>query len=206
MIPRAGAPPVLVDVWPNSADLNQVLYDPALYAAADYVVTSEAVRGRYEADPRRYAAQVSLYRWLDSHAVREAGFRSGAGVTGPGIVVYRLPEAERRALRAEGTGLDPLWWARYVPMSARAELDRVLAPGVEDRGALRDSLGNPAPWVGALGNVFMQQFAPFAFAMSAHLAELSRPREAREFAAAILAIEPDHAPARAIFDAMGRRE
>ena len=43
-----------VDVWPNSSDLNQVFYDPVLYQDVQFVVTSAAVRGRYEADRARY--------------------------------------------------------------------------------------------------------------------------------------------------------
>lgn len=46
-------PPVEVPIFPHVADMNQLYYDPRLFAQADYVLTSSAVRGRFEADPAR---------------------------------------------------------------------------------------------------------------------------------------------------------
>ena len=69
-------------------DLNQSYYEPALYAAADYLITSSSIRGRYQADPVRFARQSSFYGLLDRWADPIAAFTP----TGP-------VSAERVALR-----------------------------------------------------------------------------------------------------------
>ena len=181
-VPGSGGETRFVDVWPSSSDLNQVFYEPSLYAAVDIVVTSAAVRGRYEADPARHPRQLAFYRWLERETELVARFDSDRRVTGPAIRIYR-----RRAPAGSAAAQDPLWWATSVPDAPRRTLDAFIAPGVPLETGLRDAQGRPAPWVSALGAVFDRQIAPFCYAMAAHQAELGRFDFAREFAGAVVA-------------------
>src|SRR5262249_48692156 len=52
--PRSG-PAADVTVFQQAADFNRVIYDTRLLAGVDYVLTTDAMRGRFEADPVRYA-------------------------------------------------------------------------------------------------------------------------------------------------------
>ncbi len=65
-------------------------YALALYPCADYVVTSSAVRGRYEREPSRFPEQIRFYERLDSEmrTVQEFAPPSGDGIR---LTVYRRP-------------------------------------------------------------------------------------------------------------------
>ncbi len=138
-LPRAGAEritnplrvpgraPREIEVFARAAELNGVFYDPRLFAAADYVMTSGAVRDRFEAEPRRYPAQCGLYRLLDATAEVVAWFRPRGATEGPEIVVYRIGSRYRAAIEALGP-LDPLWWSASVPNGYRGLASRALAP------------------------------------------------------------------------------
>lgn len=122
-----GRTPREVEVFARAAELNGVFYDPRLFAAADYVMTSGAVRDRFEAEPRRYAAQCGLYRLLDATGEVVALFRPRDATEGPEIVVYRIGSRYRAAVEALGP-LDPLWWTAGVPNGYRGLATRALAP------------------------------------------------------------------------------
>jgi 4-amino-4-deoxy-L-arabinose transferase-like glycosyltransferase len=191
-VPAAGGAVRYVDLWPSAADVNAVFYAPELYGAADYVVTSGAVRGRYEAEAARHEPAMAFYRWLDADAEPVARFAAGGGVTGPEIRVYRLGE---RARRGAARAFDPLWWASFVPVESRRALEAAIAPARPAEDGVRDETGRPAIWVGALGGMFDQQIVPFAYAMAGHLAELRRLDDARGFAAAIVVSGDPRSPA-----------
>ena len=89
-------------------DLNRVCYQPALFAAADYVITSSAVRGRYASDTRRFHVQEAFYALLDRSAECVRVFSSSAAVSGPTIRVYRLTPRLRALLGQRP--LSPSWW------------------------------------------------------------------------------------------------
>src|SRR5262245_38492314 len=172
-----------VRLFASSADLNRVFYEPALYTEVDWVVTSDAVRGRYEADPRRYRAQHALYARLDRLADSIATFHSGGTVTGPEIRAYQVGESFRRSIDAP---LDPLWWTRDVPASARSKLEALM------RGAEppRSDLDAPPGWVLALGALLENQIESFTYALALEMADLGRCETALPLATAILRIDP----------------
>jgi hypothetical protein len=176
-----------IDLFPSSADLNRVFYEPALYGGVDWVLTSDAVRGRYRADTIRFAAQAAFYRLLEESGGRAATFRSGGGVTGPELRVYRLTDSSRAALRARAGALDPLWWTRDVPSAARVELEATM----RSLGAAPDT-ARPPPWVQGLGALFERQIQPFVYRLALELAEVGRCPEATSLASAILRMAPDH--------------
>jgi 4-amino-4-deoxy-L-arabinose transferase-like glycosyltransferase len=178
-----------IELFESSADLNRVFYEPSLYRGVDWVLTSSAVRGRYEADPARFARQVAFYRLLEQAAEPAEAFRSGGAVTGPEIRIYRWTERTREALERAGA-LDPLWWTRDVPDSARRELEAAMT-----------GLGSPAGatevprWVLALGAVFDRQVEPFVYRLALELAETGRCAESVPIADAILTLAPGHVQA-----------
>jgi hypothetical protein len=195
---RPGGGVQYVDLWPNSSDLNQVFYEPALYRHVDLVVTSAAIRGRYETDAARYPRQMAFYAMLDRNAREVARFRSTATVSGPEIRVFWLDDRWRSTLKKDSDGLDPLWWADEVPEASRQNLAAMTTPGEPTSTSVRAPDGSPARWVLGLGGLFDEQIAPFCYFMAAHLVELERFDAAREFAGAIrLSGSPDAAVTRA---------
>ena len=81
-------------------------YDLRHFTEYDYVVTSDAVRGRYRADSTRFAAQARFYGDLDRYATLERRFGPGQGAGGPEIRLYHLTPAGMVALRREHGPLD----------------------------------------------------------------------------------------------------
>ena len=55
IVPRGGTTPEDVKIASRAAEFNAPVYDPRLFAGVDWVVTSSSVRGRFEAEPERYA-------------------------------------------------------------------------------------------------------------------------------------------------------
>jgi hypothetical protein len=195
-IQPAEGPPVEIPVFARAGDVNQLFYDPRLYAAADVVLTSSAVRGRYEAEPDRCVAECRLYRLLDSTAVEAARFAPSGTVAGPEIVVYRIGARARAALGAAGA-LPPLWWAERVPPAYRRAAMSCLGQDGADLAVLGPD-GAPAPWVRSLVFVFRDQVRPFTTTMAMNLAQLGRLDAARGFAAAGLTMDPADEEARAV--------
>ena len=119
-----------IEVFPNAAALHPLFYDPRLFVAADYVMTSSAVRARFEADPVRFAAPCALYRLLDATTEIVARFRPSGRVEGPEIVVYHIGSRYRSAAASLGT-LDPLWWTATIPGGYRGLAARIAAEAHE---------------------------------------------------------------------------
>jgi hypothetical protein len=172
-----------IQLFPSSADLNRVFYEPALYAGAGWFLTSDAVRGRYEADSARWAAPHRLYRLLEATADSVIVLRSGKTVTGPEIRIYRLGE---RFHAAAGDSLDPLWWTRDISASARAELGEAMRAA----GATRQDLDAPPTWVLGLGAVFEDQIEPFLYTLALELADVGRCAATMPLAGSILRMDP----------------
>jgi hypothetical protein len=199
--PARGAP-VEVPIFPHVVDMNRLFYDPRLFAAADYVITSSAVRGRFAADPVRYRTENRLYGLLDSSATQVARFEARGTAVGPTLTVYRIGARARAALSADGL-LDPLWWAAAVPAAYRRAADSLLVPGTPWTGGdVRGPDGAPAPWVLSLAGTYDEKLRPFAQDMALNLAELGRLEEARTFAEATLLVLPRDAEARIVLEAV----
>ena len=192
VVPAHG-PPVELDIFPRAADFNRVFYDPRLVAAADFVLTSSAVRGRFEADTGRYAVEHALYRRLDRAAEVAATFRPRPSDEGPAITIYRLGTTARAELDSAGA-LEPLWWATQIPDAYRRAATALLAappPGDSVRvTALLDARGQPSPWVLSLAPVHETYVRPFARAMALELIGAGHPGAARRFATSNVTMAP----------------
>ena len=175
--PPAG-PSRTVEVAPHASAISGAYYEPALFGTADWFVTTSAVRGRYAADPARFAAACRLYRMLDESAEVAARFApSGAG-SGPEIVIYRIGEPARARLAAAGP-LDPLWWTAAIPDEYR----RAHAGGA-GVPAPRSDAGQPAPWVRGLLPLYLKHIATFDYALAEELALVGHFEAAASVAAA----------------------
>ena len=196
LVPVERGPAVEVPIFRDVSDVNQIFYDRRLFAPADWVVTSSAVRGRYEAQPARYTVECRLYRALDSIATVAARFAPEGGRTGPTIVIYRVSASARAALGSEGP-LPATWWAERIPEEYRRESTELLGlPWRED--PVRRADGALSPWVLSLAPVFEQKIQPFLNTMAVNLAEVGRCPEARSFADATLAERPEDEQARRV--------
>jgi hypothetical protein len=185
-MPGGGA--VDVDVFPAAVDFNGVIYDGRLFDGVDVVVTSSAVRGRFKADPARYAAACRFYRLLDSTATVLTRIAPGDRLSGPEIVAYRLGPRAHEALAASSPP-DLLWWVASVPAEYRRRATGVLGARWEG-GAPWSAPGRPAPWVGSLAGVYDERLRPFVEDMAVNLVDLGRFGAARPFAEATLLLLP----------------
>ena len=90
-------------LYSTRVELSAFYYDLRHLLAHDYVVTSGAVRKRYEAEPERFPRQVAFYRDLENYARRVATFGGEDGARGPEIRIYRItPETRSRILADKG--------------------------------------------------------------------------------------------------------
>jgi len=69
---------------------SQVFFEHALYANADYFVTTGAVRSRYESAPIRFNQQLAFYKQLENTFEKVAEFEPGGG-GGSVIRIYKNP-------------------------------------------------------------------------------------------------------------------
>jgi hypothetical protein len=141
-----GLPPVTLEVAPRASAIDRIYYEPALFADADYVITTGAVRDRYLADPGLFPAQCRLYRALDRTAVVAARFPPTSDASGSEITVYRIDARARAALAQHGP-LDPLWWTAAIPGDYRRLVSRLL----DEERRVRDSLLSTPSDPGARG-------------------------------------------------------
>jgi len=186
------------DVYPHAVDWNAAVYDLRLLKGVDYVVTTGAVRGRFEADRTRFAAQARFYARLDSLAEAVAVFDSSPRIEGPSVRVYRMT-ARARASIAEAGSLDPLWWARPVPARFRAAADSLLAAKLP----LSERVPGLPLWVHPLRESYRQRYGPFAFDLAQHLAALGRASVAENLLVSSLTVVPEDIESAMLYSVVG---
>jgi tetratricopeptide (TPR) repeat protein len=94
----------LIPFYSTQTHFAAYYYDIRHYYAYDYVVTSSAVRHRYEASPERFPEQIAFYRDLNRFATHMKTFSPGENVRGPAIRIYRLTQQDKdKILAARGT-------------------------------------------------------------------------------------------------------
>jgi hypothetical protein len=172
-------------VFSHAVDWNAAAYDVRLLRGVDYVVTTGAVRGRFDADPVRFVEQRQFYSTLDSIGDRTFQVAPDRDVEGSPIVIYRLSTGAQAALARLGS-VDTLWWARTVPDAYKAQADRIL------RAALSTSEWIPwTPlWVQSLRPAYLLRYGAFADELAANLSALLRFPEAAALARASLYVAP----------------
>jgi len=80
-------PVPMFQVEPERSD---IFYSLRLYEVADFIVTSSAVKSRYEREPERFQHQLAFYDTLEATFIRAKEFTS-EDMTGPVVTVYRNP-------------------------------------------------------------------------------------------------------------------
>jgi len=108
----------VIPMYSTRVGLAAWFYDLRRWTAYDFIVTSSAVRGRYEAEPERFPGQIEFYETLDEFTKLVHRVASTDG-RGPEILIHRLTDADRDRLRR----------LRGSP-SPRAGLDTAHAPHV----------------------------------------------------------------------------
>jgi len=187
-LPVAGSP--AVEVYRHAVDWNAAAYDLRLLRGIDYVITTGAVRGRFEADAARFGEQARFYAALDSLAAPVAVLAPDHDIEGPRITIYKLTPRLGEAISARGP-LDSLWWARTIPDAYKTTSEASLRGSAPDAGFVP---GLPL-WVEPLRQAYQQRYGPFASDLTASLIELGDLEPARELAIASLTIVPEDAGA-----------
>lgn len=73
-------------------------YDLRHFMPFDYIVTSSAVRSRYEQSPQLYPRQVAFYADLEQYGVSVKTFSPDPNTRGPEIRIYRIADQTRQAV------------------------------------------------------------------------------------------------------------
>ena len=183
-----------VAVYPHVVDWNAAVYDIRLLQSVDYVITTGAVRGRFEADRARFPAQCALYAFLDHFAERAGDWVSQRGSEGPRVSIYRLTPRTWTAAASAGP-LDSLWWARQVPTTFKVLADSLMGA---DRASVASDENLPL-WVQALREPYAQHYGPFVDELSFEMAALGRWQQVRALAVSDLTILPGDVDAAVIF-------
>jgi len=161
-------------------DLNGVYYHLGLLWGVDYVATSAAVRGRFEAERDRFRAQGRFYDFLDRNAELVASFASNQRVEGPEVRIYHLgPLAQARL---GGLGLDRSWW--------RAGLAESRVGGGEAIATTADSVERRA----TEGAIYERWYAPFVRDLIANHRGLGHCERVRTLALSHLEVMPGDVP------------
>jgi hypothetical protein len=192
----------VLEVLPHNVDWNGAYYEPRLFAETDYVMTSSAVRGRFEEDPGRFARQAAFYRWLDTSCRPVARFAPRPGLPGPELRLYQITDAARAAPACAGA-LDTLWWAATVPERYRRQAQTLI--GVAGEGtSVRRRDGSTAPWVRSVGALYRDRVRTFALELAFEAASLERFTAAQHLAASALAVDPADVEACLVYSVCAR--
>src|SRR5262249_6868794 len=190
VVESKGGPSLKGRVFEQSADINQTFYDLRLLHGVDYVLTSGAARGRYDADTVRFAVQRQFYRFLDRAAEHVASFVSGADVSGPRVDIYRIGARAQDGIVAAGP-LPALWWTEHVPQTFRREFEeRVVTPELRSGGAVLMGDGRLAPWRLGLLSFFDKDILQFSRLLSWELSQFERHAAAEPLLGAIRIMRP----------------
>jgi Dolichyl-phosphate-mannose-protein mannosyltransferase len=168
------AQPRWVQVIPQAVDFTAAFYDLRLLAYADYVITSNTVRSRFEADPVRFAVEVSAYHALDRDASMVARFAPGPTRHGPDIRIYRISAMTRALWLSEYGVLTPGWWLSRVPPDAAIRRE-LLADA-------RLSQGGSPVWARPLADFHARYVGPTLSSLAHGLIRAGRPEDAARIA------------------------
>jgi len=195
--------PAHLQAFAKASDLNAAFYDARLYADADFIMTSSAIRGRYEADPVRYPAQVEFYRALDRLADRAVRFDSHGRVTGPDLVVYRCTDRWRSFALSRPD--DPLAWTHLLPATYRESAEKLMTGlATSDTGARADPRASRTEWLGSLRDLFRDRLGAHFYDLATEYAGLKRFASAVRCAQIITTTCPDDVGA-ALLASVSRR-
>lgn len=189
---------VIIPMYSGLTGLSDFYYDLRHYLPIDIIVTSSAVRGRYERNPERYGRQIQFYRDLDTYAECTRAFAPDAKTRGPEIRVYRFGDDGRARLLRE---------RRRVEAGFYREFDgRLHAPHFH---AFLDGIGNAA-YQKQMYDIAERYFQaldettapeadrPWLPGLAAAKLETGQPAEARDLCRELLRRDPQNYQAEAM--------
>jgi len=94
-------------LFQTAPERSEAYYDLSLYPDADVIITTGAVRSRYEREPERFAAQLHFYDEVEKYFQKVHEIDS-KGKKGSSIAIYRRPNSGSFGLRRETAGPRPL--------------------------------------------------------------------------------------------------
>ncbi len=131
-------------LYSTRVELGAFYYDLRFFLSHDYVITSGAVRNRYEARPERFPRQVQFYRDLDETCDLAARFTSSSEARGPEIRIYRITDRTREQLVRQRGRLRPgftrEWFSRVHRPHFLAFLERIGAQAIVKEDFARAAL------------------------------------------------------------------
>jgi len=95
-----------IPMYSARSHLTGYYYDLRHYLPYDYVVTSNAVRRRYEKEAQRFPRQNAFYDDLRTYMMPVADFAPGPAYRGPRVTIHRWKKGARKRLLAERGALD----------------------------------------------------------------------------------------------------
>lgn len=109
-----------IPLYSARSHMAAIYYDLRHLLPYDLIVTSGAVRKRYERQPDRFPEQNRFYADLERFARLEKVFKAEGQSRGPEIRIYRFDDAGKQALIAERGPVLPGFYTEYA--------DRIHAP------------------------------------------------------------------------------
>lgn len=117
---------VALPMYQTRPERSAPFYRAGLYEDADYVITTRAVRGRYEREPLRFSEQLAFYRTLEAH----------------GRPVHEVNDAHGVAIRIYETGTGEVPFGRRTTVSPPPVISRGLLEGTGREAGFYFSLGS----------------------------------------------------------------
>lgn len=118
---------LFIPLYTMNVELAAFYYDARHYLPLDIIVTSGAVRERYERWPERFQRQNAFYRDLDRHAQLLRVFEPGPRAAGPEIRIYRPTPAGREQLLRERGPLTGDFYREFCPQLHKPHFHAFLA-------------------------------------------------------------------------------
>jgi hypothetical protein len=105
----------LIPFYSTQPEFAAYYYDLRHYYAYDFIVTSSAVRDRYEASPDQFPKQNTFYRDLDRFATPVKTFSPDEHTRGPEIRLYRLTQQDKEEILAAHGTVQPSEYREWAP-------------------------------------------------------------------------------------------
>lgn len=189
---------VTIPMYTGMVEMAAFYYDLRHYLPIDVIVTSGAVRGRYERLPDRFPRQRAFYRDLERFTRLERAFAPGPQTSGPEIRIHRFtPEGRERLLRERGP-LGP-GFHREFRHALHAPHFHAFLEGIARQAYAKQYFSVADLYYQAFYETApFAQFRPYANALVMAKLQTDQPVAARDLCREVLRREPRDAQAEAL--------